>query len=893
MGEVYKARDTGLQRDVAIKVLPASLTSDSDRLARFEREAQVLAALNHPNIAAIYHIERVADSPAIVMELVEGETLADRIARGPIPLDEALPIAKQVTEALEAAHEQGIIHRDLKPANIKVRSDGTVKVLDFGLAKLVEAGGAGRASGAGADAVSLSPTITSPALMTGVGVLLGTAAYMSPEQAKGKPADKRSDIWAFGCVLYEMLTGQRAFPGVDVTDTIAAVVRAEPDWSRLPSDTPPAIHTLLRRCLVKDFSRRLRDIGDARFDLDAEPISMSMPSPTRSSRYRWGVGALTAAAGIAVGAAIVWQFARSTTGTVSPTAFGIDTPQDRPIVTGPIETPLAIAPNGRFVVYTSGSFGSSFSQRTLMMRHLDKLDAEPLFERTGDIQPRSPFVSTDSQWVGFISDDGSIMKVPASGGAPVSICECSASTRGGAAWLADGTIVYSGGAGLKTVSAEGRNGRELTKLDVQHGEREHLAPAALPGEDAVLFTVVAEPANRSVIQVLNLKSGERRSLLNGALAARYVAPGYLAYLDASSLLHAIGFDMARRETRGEPIPLDTLPIEGTAATGGFDVSQTGTLTYLPGRRNEARLLTWVSRDGAEQAINLPRHGYLYPRFSPDGAFVAFDVREALSGDLWLWDLKRDNLSRLTFGRGRNAYPAWTPDGRNLLYVSSQTGSDNIHRQAVDGSGATQALTNHANAVLPYVVSPDGTMAVLRELVDARPDLSLLRINGTPKVEPLIHSTRASEVNADLSPDGRWIVYQSDQSGIPEIYVQPFPDVSGGRWQISNGGGLTPLWARSGREIFFIDANNNLMRVEVQPGASFSAGKPSRFFSAGYSSTDWYQGQGGRSFDLSPDGQRFLVVKEADDPDARRSSSLNVVVNWNETLSASEHASSTR
>jgi serine/threonine-protein kinase len=513
-----------------------------------------------------------------------------------------------------------------------------------------------------------------------------------------------------------------------------------------------------------------------------------------------------------------------------------------------------------------------------MIRRFDSLDAQPLFPRSGDVQPRSPFVSADSTWVGFISD-GSIMKAPVTGGSPVSVCECDAESRGGAAWLADGTIVYNGGAGLKAVSADGRDNRPLTKLDVEHGESEHLAPAALPGRDEVLFTAFVEPGNRSAIHAVNVTSGARRPVLSGAVSPRYFASGFLAYLDASSLLHAIRFDAARSQTSGEPLSIGTLPIAGAAAYGGYDVSATGTLVYLPGQQNAAsRRLVWISRDGKEQDTNLPRHAYLYPRFSADGESVALDVRDAFSGDLWLWDLKRDTLSRFTTGAGRNAYPAWTPDGRNLLFASSRTGSDNIYRQAADGSGAAQALTNHPNPVLPYLVSPDGTMAVLRELMGGNPDLALLRLTGTPTIERLIYS-RASDVNADLSPDGHWIVYQSDQSGVPEIYVQPFPDVGRGRWQISNGGGLTPLWARKGREIFFVDPGNNLMRVEVQTGASFSAGKPTRFFAQGYSNAAWTRGQGGRTFDLTPDGQRFLVVEDAPDEDSRRDNRMNVVLNW--------------
>jgi serine/threonine-protein kinase len=884
MGEVYRARDTKLGRDVAIKVLPSSLIGDPDRLLRFTREAQALAALNHPNIAAIHHVEETADGPAIVMELVDGETLADRIARGPVPVDEAVAIAKQIAEALEAAHEQGIIHRDLKPANIKVRPEGTVKVLDFGLAKLSESTG-GEQPAAGSAPLTMSPTITSPAMATGAGVLLGTAAYMSPEQAKGRVADKRSDIWAFGCVLYEMLTGQRAFDGEDITESLAAVVRGEPDWSKLPGSTPAAVRTLLRRCLVKQANRRWRDIGDARFDLEADATGSPIALPARSSRRVWMIGAITAAAGMAAGVGVMLPFARPVVPAVAPSAFTIDTLEDRAVATGPNETPLAIAPDGRFIVYSSSAFGQTFSPRTLMIRRLDAFDAEPLIPALSALQPRSPFVSPDSRWVGFISGR-SIVKVPATGGTPVTVCECNVQTRGSAAWLADDTIVYSSGRGLRAVSANGGGDRSLTTVDAGRQEADHVGPAALPGSRFIVFAVIGDIASRSAIQVLNLDTGARRTIVSGAQFARYVSPGYLAYLDSFSMVRAIGFDASRGETRGDPISLGDVAVNGSGVNAAFDLSRTGTLVYLPGgQANADHLLAWVSRDGREQPIDVPPHGYLYPRFSPDGAFVALDVREPRSNDLWLFDLRRETLSKLTADGSRNSYPVWTPNGRDLLYVSNQKGSDNIYRRRADGSGTAEALSDHRNAVLPYAISPDGTAAVLRELTSGV-DLALLRLDGTRRVEPLIHSV-ASELNADLSPDGRWIVYQSDQSGTAEIYVQPFPDVSGGRWQISNAGGLTPLWARNGREIFYVGADNNLMRVEIAPGTSFSAGRPSRFFPGTYSSMDWYRGQGGRAFDLSPDGSRFIVVKDRPRVDSQRPTGMHVVLNWHETLKQNE------
>ena len=934
MGEVYRARDTKLNRDVALKLLPDLFAADPDRLARFQREAQVLASLNHPNIAHIHGLEESGPSTgsgqaavrALVMELVEGETLAEKIAQvstlksqgSGLPLDEALPIAMQIADALEAAHEQGIVHRDLKPANIKVRPDGTVKVLDFGLAKALGTAKAAPYDGDGADVgrpfrgadAANSPTITSPAAlagMTGAGVILGTAAYMSPEQAKGRTVDRRADIWAFGCVLYEMLSGRRAFAGEDVSDTLVSVFRDDPDWSALPSDTPPRVVQVLRVCLRKDPKQRVRDISAVRLAMDgafesgaelpaASPVAAA-PPPKRN-RVAVATAALLATAVVA--AVVTWAVMRSAPAAKpQPVRFAIVPPAAQPLQISGFDRDLAISPDGTHLVYVSTP---ASGLRQLMVRAIDRLDAVPLRGITGSVAAVSPFISPDGRWVGFF-ESRELRKVLMTGGPPITLVSTTPGPRG-ASWGPDNTIVYATNdpaTGLLSVPAGGGEPKVLTKPDTARGEQDHLWPSILPDGRAVLFTLTqAGSVDNSLVAVLDLKTGQRKTLIRGGSHAEYVDPstssgqalsmgaertGYIVYA-AADTLRAVRFDLARLEVLGDPVPVLEQVMTAPTAAADFAVARQGTLAYVPGRAGGAALiprsLVWVNRQGREEPIKAPPRTYTIPRLSPDGTRVAVDIRDQ-ENDIWIWDLTREGLTRLTFGREVDSNPVWTPDGRRIIFSSSRAGLPNVYWQPADGTGTADRLTTSQNVQSPSSISPDGTSLVFAEQTPKSDrDLYVLRIGGTSQPRPqLLFQAPFTEVNAEISPDGRWLAYQSDESGQEQIYVRPFPKVDDGRWQISTNGGRTPVWARSGREVFFADGAGFLTSVSVQTTPAFSAGNPTRVFETRYLSTS---GVGGRTFDVSRDGQKFLMIKDnASGGQNTQPASIVVVLNWFEEL----------
>jgi serine/threonine-protein kinase len=899
MGEVYRARDTKLNRDVALKILLATVATDPERLARFAREAQVLAALNHPHIAHVYGIEDSTGVSALVMELVDGPTLADRIAEGPIPVGEALDIARQIVEALEAAHEQGIVHRDLKPANIKIRDDGTVKVLDFGLAKAFDTGAGSNPS------VTASPTITTPAMMTGVGVILGTAAYMSPEQAKGRAADKRSDIWSFGCVLYEMLSGVRAFEGEDISDTLANVLKTEPDWNALPSTVPSHIRDLLRQSLQKDRKQRIGDIAVARYVLNAAtpftPMTAAAPPPPvkrSAARTAMIVGGSIVAAALLL-AAGGWVALHLSTPAAPPvTRFAI-TPRTESLALTTADRDIAISADGTHIVYVGTG---QLRAGQIFVRALNELDARPLAGTEG---ARWPFLSPDGHWVGFFGASGQLMKVSMTGGPAVALCTTPGGPRG-ASWETDDTIVFatsSLNSGLLSVSAGGGTPKVLTKPEPP-GEGDHVFPAVLPGGRVVLFTIAGAQPENAQVAVLDLSTGLRKTLVRGGSHPAYLAPppgsqqpGYLLYATVGSL-RAVRFDAQRLETIGDSVPaVDQLLTSATSGAAQFAVSRTGALVFVPSTSGSAtpaatRTLVWVTRQGREEPIKAPPRTYATARLSPDGAKAAVSIYEQ-AFDLWIWDLGRQTLERLTKDPSPDMSPVWTPDGRHIIWgANAGTPAPNIYRQAADGTGAPERLTTSSNAQFPTSISADGARLVMWENVVTTGgnsfDVSTLTLEsskGDRRAEPLLH-TAAREANPELSPDGHWLAYESDESGKFEVYVRPFPNVDDGRTLVSTGGGTRSAWARTGRELFYVDADGFLTTVPVQTtGSTFKAGTPARLLSTKYFTGATTRGNSLRGYDVSADG-RFLMIKDAPATDQSSNAtppSMVVVLNWLEEL----------
>jgi serine/threonine-protein kinase len=885
MGEVYRARDTKLNRDVAIKVLLPAIAHDPDRLARFSREAQLLASLNHPNIAHIHGFEDTAEAPALVMELVEGPTLADRIASGAVPADEALPIARQIAEALEAAHDRGIVHRDLKPANIKVRPDGTVKVLDFGLAKAFDAPGVPGTS------ATMSPTLSMHA--TQAGVLLGTAAYMAPEQAKGKPVDRRADLWAFGCVVFEMLTGRQPFVGETISDVLAKVIERDPDWSALPATTPSTIRTLLRRCLEKDPRRRLDSAAVARMEIDEASLATSAATMASGDvnlrtagarRPVWASAALAAAAAGA-GAIATWGVTRPAAVPASLARFAITLPAAQPLAFSINDRDLAIAPDGARIAYTAGD------QAQLMVRALDQLEAAPL---AGITNARAPFFSPDGRWIGFfdrldeglttgpVVQSGALKKVSTNGGPPITIARLTGGSRG-AHWGPDDSIVFATSdttTGILRVRASGGEPPEvLTKPDAE--ERDHYSPFVLPGGHGLLFTIAGRGVNNRRIAILDLKTGRHKTLIRSGTDAEYVDTGHVVYADGGALW-AVRFDLAALETRGDPVPLPEQVL--TLGAAEFTISKNGTLAYVPVGGRLPRTLVWLTRQGNEEPIAAPPRGYIHPRLAPDGQRVVAQIFEQ-NHEIWTWDFARQTLARLTFGSDVGYGPAWTRDGRYIIFgASGPPGSSNLHRRAADGTGGDERLTTGPQQRV-NAISPDGTQLVFEELTPAGDyDFKLLHLTGTPRVEPLLQ-TPFDERNAAVSPDGRWMAYESNESGQSQIYVRPFPNVADARYQISTGGGRTPAWSPDGHDLFFVN-RASMMTSKIQLAPKFNAGNPVKLFDAPSILFDSrFVGVGtNRTYDVSPDGQRFLMIK-LNSNDAPAAAGMVLVQNWFEELKA--------
>jgi serine/threonine-protein kinase len=834
MGEVYRARDTRLKRQVALKVLPAALTSDPDRLARFQREAEVLAAFNHPNIAQIHGLEESDGVRALVMELVEGPTLAEIIARrgtaeaeaapergggaprgldaeaeslrsrprhsedapargGGAPrglnLDEALPIAKQIAEALEAAHEQGIVHRDLKPANVKVREDGTVKVLDFGLAKAVE-------GPAGAIDQSQSPTLSAAA--TRAGVILGTAAYMSPEQARGRPVDKRTDIWAFGCVLYEMLAGRRAFTGETVSETLAEVLKSEPQWAALPAETPATVCNVIRRCLEKDPRRRIRDIGDAQLALEGvfETAAHGVISPAPATSLRlWQrpvpalILALSLAALVATVAAGLARWGNAPPTSRALTRFSIVPPATAALTPDVVPGTVALSPDGRALVY----IGGTGPQRRLYLRRLDQVDVVPI---PGTERAVGAFFSPDGQWLGFDAA-GELRKVRLAGGPPLTICKLpSGGAFGGSSWGENDVIVFGAAkSGLWQVAAAGGEAKPVTTLEP--GEESHGEPHILPGGNTVIFAIASPSRTASQIGVAALDgSGQRRTLLAGR-SPLYASTGHIVFRQAAALW-AVPFHLGRLEVRGEPVQVLDRVLFGTSTR--LSLSAEGTILYVPSSPPNENTLVVVDRSGQATPLVEAKGFYFYPRFAPDGKRVAVNIGGGSlgAGEIRICDVERRSCSRLTSGN----YPVWTPDGSRVTFNSTgQSGDVDLYWTRSDGGGETEALLIRPGIQWPFSWSPDGRFLTFNETPqDGSTDgLDLWLLSREGKATPLV-STLFDERMATLSPDGRWVAYQSNESGYFEIYVRSYPGL-GGRELVSTNGGREAVWARDGRELF--------------------------------------------------------------------------------------------
>ena len=865
MGEVYRARDTRLDRDVALKVLPEAFTADPDRLARFEREARVLASLNHPNIAQIHGIEEADATRALVLELVEGPTLDDRLEQGPLPLDDVLSIAHQIALALQAAHEAHVVHRDLKPANVKVCEDGTVKVLDFGLAK-------GLDTAAPPDAGPLqSATLTASMTRMDARMVVGTPAYMAPEQAEGLPTDTRGDLWSFGVVLYEMLTGERLFGGDTVAQVLARVIDRDLDLSTLPRATPEPLRRLLRRCLERDPRRRMRDVGEAITDLEAAATPPDAPAPAageapalRSPVQRWRARIAVALAsltlGCLAGVATFWTFAP----TLEPAAvrrLTLDLPF--PLARG---STFALSPDGSVLAYVGRT--SAAGPRQLLIRRLDQADAQPLAGTGGALDP---FFSPDGTWIGFFAPSGSesterlqprwmLSRVPVAGGAPVTLAGNVLALGG--SWGDDDRIVIGGMGGLLRVPAGGGTPEAVLKAGTVPELAICSSPNVLPGARALLYTEALTSGERH-LKAVPLPGAEPRVVATNVAAATYTPTGHLVFQSAAPLtpgvpasgaatLMAAPFDADSLELVGEPVSV--VPGAATAAW-----TADGALVYTTevwNRSETLRTLAWMDREGREESLAAPPRAYGGPRISPDGSRIAVDVTAANgSADILIYDLARQASNRLTF-EGWNVSPLWSPDGRRVVFTSARPDGFGLFQKAADGTGQAEPLTatNRTMRVAGAWESPDALV------VGQDADLHLLSLDGGRALRPLL-ATEFRDAFPAVSPDGRWIAYQSNETGRPAVFVRPFPNVEDGKWQVSQGSGFSPAWSRDGRELFYITANPTgraMMAVEYAGGPAFAPSRPASVFAL---PAHVALGGASRQWDVTSDGRRFLMIRE--------------------------------
>jgi serine/threonine-protein kinase len=910
MGDVYRARDTRLNRTVAIKILTDTLAGDAQFKERFEREARTISQLTHANICTLYDVGEHESSMFLVLEYLEGDTLAGRIAalgaKGKrLSIDEVLAIAIQIADGLSAAHASGIVHRDLKPGNVMLTAGGAgssgsaqAKLLDFGLAK--SAGRVPGLPGTAAPAIELAAlsapmTMTSP--LTSQGAIVGTVQYMAPEQLEGKEADARSDIFAFGAVVYEMLTGGRAFQGKTLVSVMASILEHEP---RLPISgdgaVPAALVRVVEKCLAKEPNRRWQSAADLADELrwiasemhtDRErggaSAATGADAPGKRTRYSsWIVAVSSLAVGVALTASATWIVRRlSPARAPAPVRFTIVPPPAQALAFQGADRDIAVSADGSHVVYRTAAAATV----GLAVRSLGELEPRVL---SGLTQVRSPTISPDGRWVAFFSGF-ELKKISITGGPAVTLCSFQGAPRG-ASWGDNDEIVFASsasGTGLRAVAAGGGDPKVITKADAYQ-----IFPSVLPGGQAVLFTITSDvnTSENSQIAVVDRRTGRQKLLVPGGSQPEYVDPGYLIYA-VSGTLRAIRFDLERLEVVGDAIPVVEQVMMSATGAANYAVSRNGTLVVVPGGpASAARSLVWVDRQGREEAIKAPIRSYTFLRLSPDGARAALDIRDQ-ERDVWVWDFARETMTRLTFGPALDAAPVWTPDGRRIAFQSTRAegGAPNIFWQAADGTGAVERLTKSTNAQGPNAFSPDGTRLVFTETTP-KTGIDVRMLDLTSSTGPAsddrpaqtIVQTTFQEGNADVSPDGNWIAYQSNESGNLQVYVRPFPKTDGGRWQVSTGGGGRPVWARNGRELFYIDTDNRLNVVPVRATPTFSAGSPVRVFDARY-----FSNIAGRTYDVSPDGRRFLMIKDNAVADGASSKPANLIVveHWPEELKA--------
>ena len=881
MGEVYRAKDPKLEREVAIKVLPEVFSIDAERLSRFEREAKVLATLDHPNIGALYDFQEVDGLRFLVMQLIEGETLADRIARGPLSIEEAVLLFGQIAEALEAAHEKGIVHRDLKPANIKIDESERIKVLDFGLA-----------TSADNDVISVAsptdetrPGSTPPrSKVTTDGAIIGSPAYMSPEQARGRVVDKRADIWAFGCCLYESLTGKTPFDAETVTDTLASVIKEEVDFDALPKETPWHLRNIIERCLEKDVQFRERDIGNIWSDLqrlttDSGRLTAPANLPATPTRLRRSSVLSTLAIGVVLGAATIaalWYASRPEPPragvvqrfTVEPPPGWIGTQPGYP----------AISPDGRFIAYSQRL--AMGGRPELMLRPINSFDGATRVLK-GTALGYAPFFSPDGEWIGYSASHASEMrKVRVSGGAPIVLCK---RPRGMTGTWGDDDNIYFGGpeTGIHRIDASGGEAQVLTTLDAGKGEQGHWVSQVLPGAEALLFSIASITPDKTSVAVLALDSMETKVVVSLGANAKYVPTGHLVYTHEARLW-AVGFDLSSMQTRGSP----SIVIERVAAGEGeaHAFSDSGTLVYLEGgaivESGPSGIMVWIDRKGNVEPLPFEPDSYLNATLSPDARKVVLQRGPLGEKQAWVYDLSGRSPFPLTFD-GHRIFPTWRPDGKRIAYSSRQT---LYWTSATPGSIEPQEITTspESQPLLPYSWTPNG-----RELIysqnnsDGNWDLMAVSVESG-ETRPVVR-TPFYEYSGKVSPDGKWIAYTTELTGQPEVWVQPFPDPETGEvTPISNGGGMQPEWARDTSELFFMTVDaSQLMSVPVPESFDTPWDVPEMLFELPFVPAG---GKQSKRYDVAPDGRFLMIREDAPDPGGQGSSvRMRAVVNWFEEL----------